>query len=188
MNHRERAFCGGEAGYLEALGIYVRSIEEKADGIERSLAGGDIDAYTIAVHSLKSTSRTVGAAEVSELAQALERAGNDGDIEAIRTDTPRLLRLYRSLKAPLETILGLHGSAEEGALPPLPEAEFAEALRSIRDMSAAFDYESVSMVMDMLAGYSIPEPCRAAYEKLRTAVGRCDWYAIAAALAECMNE
>ena len=175
--------CGGEEEYLNALEIFEQSIESKANGIEQTLSDPDLESYTIAVHSLKSTSRTVGASAVSELAKALEQAGNDGDIETIRTDTPRLLALYRSLKAPLQAILGRDTDrAESAALPLLPEAEFADALQSIRDMSAMFDDDSVKMILDMLAQYTIPEVHRAVYEKLRDAAERCDWDAVHAAL------
>ena len=178
-------FCGGEQGYLDALKIYCASIETKAADIEQNLADRDIDAYTIAVHSLKSTSRTVGAAAVSELAKALEQAGNDRDVAAIQRDTPRLLELYRSLKAPLEASLGIGGGEKSAArLPLLPDGDWAEALQSLRDMSAMFDYDSVNMVMDMLAQYTIPESHRAVCKRLRDAVERCDWDAINAALTE----
>ena len=178
-------FCGGAEGYLDALKIYARSIESRAESIERSLNEQALDAYTIAVHSLKSTSHTVGATGISELAKALERAGDDGDVETIRRDTPRLLEMYRSLKAPLDAIFTPGGAEDAEPLPPLSEEELAEALRSMRDMSAMFDYDSVVMVMDMLGKYTIPEARRAACERLRDAVSRCDWDAIGEALDAC---
>ena len=177
-------YCGSEEGYLDALEIFEKSIDTRASGIEQNLSDMDLEAYTIAVHSLKSTSRTVGATAVSELAKELERAGNDGDAEMIRRDTPRLLELYRSLKAPLRAALGKDGGKAESPLPLLPEAEFTDALQSLRDVSALFDYESVTMIMDMLAQYTIPEQRRTAYDRLRDAVGRCDWDLIAAILRE----
>ena len=180
-------YCGSEDGYLEALEIFEKSIEAKAAAIEENLSALDLAAYTIAVHSLKSTARTVGASSVSELAKELEQAGNDGDIETLRRDTPRLLEQYRSLKAPLKAALGkeTEGQADGKALPLIPDDEFAEAMDSIRDMAGVYDLDSISMILDMLTGYTIPERHRAAWEKLREGADLCDWDEIREALAAC---
>ena len=56
---------------------------------------------------------------------------------------------------------------------------------SIRPSANAIQsYDSVQMVMGMLAGYRIPEGHRTAYEKLAAAVNRCDWDGIDDALKE----
>lgn len=174
-------FCGDATEYRNALTIYARSIDEKADELESSLNAEDWKNYTIRVHALKSTSRSVGATEISELAAELEKAGNAADAEAIRRDTPRLLSLYRSLREPLGRLFDAPEAAE---LPPLPEDEYADAIASLRDLSAAFDYDSVCMVMGMLDRYAIPQAHRDACKRLRAAVDHCDWDAINAVLEE----
>ena len=176
-------FCGDAEGYLGALEIYEKSIESKADEIEAQLAAEDWPAYTISVHSLKSTSRSVGAEKISELAKKLEQAGNDRDAATVRRETPALLEMYRSLREPLGRLFGGEEAKPE-ELPPLPEEEYAEALASLRDLAAAYDYDSVQMVMDMLSGYRVPEGCQDSYKRLCTAVDRCDWDEIKNALEE----
>ena len=178
-------FCGDAESYLSALAIYEASIPSKACEIEENLEKEDWPAYTINVHSLKSTSRSVGAMSVSELAKALEKAGNEGDIELIRAETPRLLEMYQSLSGPLAKLLG-KGEARGAAagLPLLPESEFTDAMESIRELAGIFDYESVCMVMEMLSQYAIPEMHQDAYEKLRDGVSRCDWDTIRSAVEE----
>ena len=175
-------FCGDAESYLSALAIYENSIQAKAGEIEGNLEKEDWSAYTINVHSLKSTSRSVGAVSISELAKMLEKAGNERDTETIRRETPRLLEMYRNIKEPLAKLLG-KGEADGAAadLPLLPESEFADAMESIRELAGVFDYESVCMVMEMLSQYAIPEVHRDAYEKLRDGVSRCDWDAIRSA-------
>ena len=177
-------FCGDEASYLSALEIYRKSISSKAREIAAHLESGDWPAYTINVHSLKSTSRSVGAASISELAKALEKAGNEGDTETIRRDTPRLLELYRSLEEPLGRLLGTAEPLRDAELPPLPEEEFEDAVATLRELSAAFDYESVRMIADMLDQYQIPEAHQEFRRRLREGVDRCDWDVIQAVLEE----
>ncbi|MCL2168954.1 MAG: response regulator [Defluviitaleaceae bacterium] len=51
----------------------------------------DIGLYTIYVHALKSISDYIGADDVAALALMLEKAGQNGDLELIKTRTPELL-------------------------------------------------------------------------------------------------
>ena len=97
--------CGDIEDYLEALSIFNDSIETKSNKIEEALAARDIETYTTLVHSLKSSSRTIGAVDISNLAKALEKAGKDKDIETIISETPKLLAMYRDLGNPLSSII-----------------------------------------------------------------------------------
>ena len=63
--------------YREVLSDYRDSIHEKADVIERAATDKDLEMYTIEVHSLKSTSKSIGALELSKLAAELEEDGKD---------------------------------------------------------------------------------------------------------------
>ena len=89
--------CGGIEDYLEVLAVFKDSIETKSDKIEKSWKDEALDTYTTLVHSLKSSARTVGATELSELARLLETAGKNGDIDYIQKETPVLLEKYREL-------------------------------------------------------------------------------------------
>ena len=50
--------------------------------------------YAVKVHALKSTSLTIGATELSELAKQLEQAGKAEDTGYIQTNHPLLLKMY----------------------------------------------------------------------------------------------
>ena len=89
--------CGDIEDYLDALAIFADSVAQKAEKIEKALESEDIETYTTIVHSLKSSARTVGATELSELARKLELAGKNKDIECIRQETEKLLSMYREL-------------------------------------------------------------------------------------------
>jgi CheY-like chemotaxis protein/HPt (histidine-containing phosphotransfer) domain-containing protein/anti-sigma regulatory factor (Ser/Thr protein kinase) len=89
--------CGDAELYREVLSDYRDMIHEKADVIERAAADKDLERYTIEVHSLKSTSKSVGALKLSEMAAGLEACGNAGDWDTIQEKTPVLLTKYREL-------------------------------------------------------------------------------------------
>ena len=171
--------CGSEKGYLDALRTYTGSIEARASGIERDLEAMDLASYTIAVHSLKSISLTIGAVAVAALARDLERAGNEGDAETIRRETPLLLEKYRGLRAPLSAALEEAAEKEDAVdRPGVSDGELEEALRSIRALSETFDQGSICMVMDLVEEHGIPEARRGIWRELRDAVDLCDWDAV----------
>lgn len=96
--------CGDIEDYLEALSIFADSIPQKSEKIEKAWKNEEIAEYTTLVHSLKSSARTVGAVELSDLAKKLEAAGKHDDIAYIRDGTELLLNKYRELEAPLKKI------------------------------------------------------------------------------------
>ena len=91
-------YCGDADDYIFALETYANSIDTRAAQIEKDLTDGDIENYTINVHSLKSTSQAIGAMSMFEKARALEMAGKDGETDTLKADTPIMLAEYRNLK------------------------------------------------------------------------------------------
>lgn len=65
--------------YLDILKLYHKNLPGMVKRLSEAKAGGDIKQFTIDVHSVKSTSASIGAMKLSELAKELERAGKDGD-------------------------------------------------------------------------------------------------------------
>ncbi len=97
-------FCGGNEEYLDALKIFGASIEERADELETLYKNRDYKNYTVKVHALKSMAKSVGAAELSELAAEMEEAGKKHDLAALTAGAEVLLSLYRSLAEPLKRL------------------------------------------------------------------------------------
>ncbi len=102
-------FCGDVEDYLFALRVFEHSIESKAMEIEQKLKAGDLAAYTILLHSLKSTSKAVGATSISEQALLLEQGGKAKDKKLLKKVTPEFLKNYRSMKNPLHQMLEAAG-------------------------------------------------------------------------------
>ena len=98
-------YCGDAEEYMEAVEIYSASVDKKAGEIEAAAKSMDFDTYTTMVHSLKSTSKAIGAAGLSELALTLEKAGRSGDTDMIREKTDELLLRYRELGKRLDSVL-----------------------------------------------------------------------------------
>ncbi len=84
--------------FKNVLKEYYFNIDKKAKTIQTLLDTGDIDNFTITVHSLKSLSRQIGAEKLSMLAASLEKAGNEHDIDFITKNIGAMLDMYLHYK------------------------------------------------------------------------------------------
>ena len=116
-------YCGDAEDYIFALDTFELSVDSKAEQIEKNLKENDIEAYTINVHSLKSTSGSIGAEHLSQKAKELEFAGKEGDSEKIKRDTPALLEEYRNLKGIIRSIITAYETPDESSSVPLAVVE-----------------------------------------------------------------
>ncbi len=103
-----------EEMYVEFLQIYCDLKEEKQTTLKEAMETEDWKNYVIAVHSLKSTSLSIGGKTVSELAAKLEKAGKDGDISYILENHEEAMELYNKTaeEAALYLEKAAYGSVE----------------------------------------------------------------------------
>ena len=182
---------------LEVIKRFAEGIDDNADRIERELSEQDIKDYTVHVHALKSSSRLIGALELSEMALELEKAGNaylkseaEGDetaaneaLSKISQETPELLSLYRSFSEKLAGICA-QGTGEAGEkLTEITEEELNEMLNAIREFAEAFDMDTADSVMAQLEDCSVPDDKKEMVSSLKKAVRNVDRDAILSLLA-----
>jgi len=76
-----QASVEGDIGFVRDLvDAYVSDSAEQVSGIEAALAAGDAEALVRPAHTLKSSSATLGAIELSATARTLEQAARAGDL------------------------------------------------------------------------------------------------------------
>ncbi len=160
--------------YREVLSDYMDTIEEKADLIERAAAEGDLETYTIEVHSLKSTSRSIGAMELSELAKDLEESGKNGTWGTIIARTPALLSMYRGL---YHVIMPYHTVKEEEVQEkkPVDEKEIMELLGQLLEAMNMYDAMSGEEITAKLSGYDLEDPWAGYMQEVSEAMARFDY-------------
>lgn len=153
--------CGNEEVLMTVLKDYLEAIPGRSVEISRFFEERDYENYTILVHALKSSSRLIGAMQLSADAAYLESCGDkavNGDVVSIaeiEKKTPELLKLYRSYYDKLAPLV--MGEDETDVRPVIPEEELREAYEAIREFVDAFDFDSADDVMTMLSDYQIPE-------------------------------
>ena len=99
--HEALENCGSKQLFMELVGDFYKTIEDEAVNIEAYLAQDRISEYTIKVHALKNTARTIGAMELSEAFYELEQLGKAEDVDKLKEQTPKMLEFYRSYKEKL---------------------------------------------------------------------------------------
>ncbi|MBO4889708.1 MAG: response regulator [Lachnospiraceae bacterium] len=91
-------YSGGDRNfYLTLLDQYVKESSKKKGIMKESLASGDLAAYAIQVHSIKSTSKMIGAADLSESARELEMAAKNGDRAYVDSHHEEMLASYEAV-------------------------------------------------------------------------------------------
>ena len=89
-----RASVGGDTGFVrDLIEAYLTDSAAQLDAIEAALGDGDAEALVRPAHTLKSSSATLGAMELSTLARTLEMAGRSGSLgDAETTGAAEALR------------------------------------------------------------------------------------------------
>ncbi len=170
--------CGSEELLMSVLSDYLEAVPEKTADIRRFWEAGDYKNYTILVHAMKSSSRLIGAMQLSEDAAYLEACGDraqQGDLEAvheIRERTPALLKLYRSYYDKLTPLIS--NEADADMRPEIDPGQLEEALSAIREFVDAFDFDSADGVMEMLGDYRMPDDFTDQFAEIRRALSTVD--------------
>lgn len=90
-------YCGGSEDFLkEIISMYVA--DDKRAEIQKAFGEKDWDSYRILIHTIKSTSRTIGAMELGDEAQELENAVKELDVDMI-------CKLHESVMASYSAVL-----------------------------------------------------------------------------------
>ena len=168
-------YSGDDANlYREVLSDYMDTIEEKADLIEKAVEERDLETYTIEVHSLKSTSKAIGALELSELAKDLEENGKNEEWEPIIARTPALLFLYRELYdiiMPYRTIEEEEGQEKE----VMDDRVLAQLLGQLLDSVSMYDSLRAEEIISELSKYAYPDNWSGYLQAVTEAMGRFDY-------------
>ena len=175
--------CGSVEAYLDALTVFAESIISAADLIENYYKSEDWKNYITKVHALKSSSKVIGADELSEKAKRLEDAGNSGYFNEIQQDTEPLLNLYRSYANKLKPLIKIEED-DDSDKPLITDYDLAEAHEAMKDAVATFDYDSLQFVFESLDEYRLPELEAKRYREIKEAAANLDWETIKKLLSE----
>lgn len=166
------SLTGSKELYLKVLGDYYAAIDEKSDKIERLLQSDDIKNYTIEVHALKSSSKLIGATELSEKAAMLEKCGHENESVIIFAQTPSLLQMYRGLKAVIEPFVV---KTDEKKTAEITAEELVDILEQLYEKVEDFDIDGINAIIERLKGCKLDNENSGFFEKLCAAAKSVDY-------------
>ena len=99
-------YCGeDEEFYIEILHDYVAATPDKIEELAGYLADENMKDYKVIVHSVKSSSKTIGSSKLFELAKDLEFAAADGKLDYVKEHHDEVMKEYKALADALGDIL-----------------------------------------------------------------------------------
>lgn len=99
-------YCqGDESLYRSLLEEYAHSSDEKACDMAKYREEQDLENLGILAHAVKSSSRMIGAAALSDIAAEVERAADAGDLEAVESGFPEMMALYEDAVSAIRLLI-----------------------------------------------------------------------------------
>jgi CheY-like chemotaxis protein/anti-sigma regulatory factor (Ser/Thr protein kinase) len=144
---------GGEDAYREVLRSYASHTPDLLDKL-REVNEETLPEYAIAVHGLKGSSYGICADGVGKMAEALEFAAKNGDIETVKAKNGALLRETESLLSDLRSMgkktptEGKEESVERRSAPDV------SLLRELREHCARYDVAGMERALLELEKYT----------------------------------
>ena len=169
--------CDSAEDYMEALEVYIGSVHEKAEMLEKLVKEEDLKTFTMRIHSLKSMSRLVGAEGLADRSKELEDAGEQEDLPTVKKELQGLLAEYRKLERLVVHFYKDIPEEPEGA-ESIPLDVLDDAYQAIDEFAQHYDKESIRMVLASLKEYHLPEMDKARTEVIEKALEDNDWAGI----------
>ena len=159
--------------YWTIFNKYYSAIESKSAYIKECEQKEDIQNYTIEVHALKSSSKQIGAMELSNMAAELEKAGNDNNLEMIHEKTGEMLNKYYSYLQEFKPFVIIDEAPDEEKMP----VDLNNVKKLLHDLHVAFDeldMDAMEEIVSELGKYKFEGRDKEKYEELKDAVDNLD--------------
>ena len=154
-------YCrNNEKIFLKIIQKYAEDAENKISEISGYYENKDYENYEIQVHGLKSSSKTMGVMDVSELAKEQEFAAKEGNIAKIDADHDKLFTLYRESAEKILRALSGEAPAASGVSSGegIEKAALKEKLTELTGFLSSFEAVKAEEIVDELCSKALPDP------------------------------
>ena len=159
-------YTGGEDKYIVGLNRFYNAYEKNSNRIKNSYDSKNYEDYTIIVHSLKSNARMIGDNELGELAEKLQYAGEDRDIELIDAETEHLLTMYKDLVNLIKPYVN------EDSTDGLDKDAATKIANELIEKLEDYDYEDSIILHKKLAEYKFKPQDRIIYNDIKDEIDK----------------
>lgn len=157
--------------YLKILKITYTHGEKHLSELKAYLEKGDYKNYTIKIHSMKSTSMSIGAETLSEMARLQEMAGKEERFRYIDENFHDFEVKYRQLLENIQNVLchfALLPNPAEEERPSLQDNVMRGILANIRRRLEEFDFAAIFEILEQVEKYRTDEKQKTFFERLKT--------------------
>lgn len=165
---------GNEKIFRKILEEYYNTIEKKSKLIAEYESTGEVKAYTIEVHALKSASRQVGALTLADKCEKLEYAGKNNDIDYIHSETEEMLKHYRTYAETLKPYFVSSDSEDEKNKEMIDNTVLDRLLNELTEAMYSLDLTKMDTVIKEMDQYEYQDDAKTQFEQLKAAVGNID--------------
>ena len=162
---------GSEALFNKIVEEYYRRGEKTLEEIETDYDTANWADYAIKTHSLKSSSRQIGAPELGDLAYKLELAGKAENVDEINSYHAKAMETFRKL---LDDLSKYFEEEEKEELESVSEEELRSIFAALSDACENLDMDSMEDCAGKLKKYSYPPDKKEIIDKICLAVENMD--------------
>lgn len=178
---------GGAETYINVCANYYETAQSRMDMIREYFGKKDFDNYAIQTHALKSSSRLIGALELSELALKMEQAGKNRNYDDMEEFTEKLLSQYEAIRIGLKDVFD-KDKLKDSSKKELSPKKFRKKLLELKELIEAFDYESAKLLFASLKEYQLPEDFMETYRQLKISMAEVNSDEIRSALEQYLDK
>jgi CheY-like chemotaxis protein len=142
-------FGGDDDTYLDVLRSYVRNTPQLLDKLGEP-AQDTLSDYAVVVHGLKSSSRSIGANDISDKALELEIRAKAGDYTSVNEMNEAFISDVRAIVTALSELLSEYAQANPKEKRNAPDENL---LTDIRVAAEAYDIDGIDTAMEALELY-----------------------------------
>ena len=174
--------CGSEELLHTTIKQYHASIDEKALELQQYFEAEDWENYGIKVHALKSTSRLIGAMELSKLAEHLEECANNNTITEIQSNHKPLIEQFLAFKHKLEPLL--ENKSDKSDKKEISQEELSQKISQMIDCADTFDIDGLDALSAELSSVKLPLDFSQKFDKIRTSIENVDFQGLKILLSD----
>ena len=154
--------CGGTIpDFLKILQITYSFGMKQISELEETWMKLDYKTYVIKIHSLKSTTKNIGATSLANLAARQEEQGRNGNQQFIDDNFVKFKMEYLELLESIKNVLVHYDMLSEHkaktTLPVIDEEQVIPVLKNIERCIEDFEFAKVFDILDQIKDYKLPD-------------------------------
>ena len=160
---------GTVAGYKQVLSIFHKDVEERLPLLQTTPGVDTLSMFITQVHALKSASASIGAAELSKEAAALETAGKSGDLTFIEKNlngfVEHLVEIVDGIRVVLESE-NRDNREISNFSSPIPNSEYLPLLHELTAALQSQKAVSIDRILEELRQKPLDSKTKETIEKI----------------------